>query len=257
MNWILVLIFFVLGASVGSFVNVLIERSIQGRDWVRGRSRCDYCQKTLRWFDTIPLFSFLVYRGKTRCCHKNLSWKYPIVELLFGFLFVWWLLMGFVFFRLASSPWTVIQPGFWLVSAILLLIIGLGDMYYGMILMPVIYLGIGLLYCYRLGVYTKFDYLGMLIAGLLSGGFLLAIRILTKGKGMGDGDPYLAFWTGSILGLSRAFEGMLFAFVIGAIVGIFLIIFKQKSLKERIAFGPFLILGLVVGLVTNYYGWQL
>lgn len=255
MNIVLVGLIFLLGASVGSFVNVLVSRSIAGDDWLRGRSRCDRCGKVLAWYDMIPLLSFAVYRGKSRCCNKRLSMSHPIVEGLFGLLFVWWLLVGFVFFQLATAPWTIIQPLFWLGIGILLLILMVADALYGVILMPFIYISSIWIYGYRLalaisGTYQWSDLGLTLISGILSFGFLQALHLITKGRGMGDGDPYLAFVTGSLLAGTAAFWGMLAAFILGSLWGIALILLSLKKMSQTIPFGPFLVVGCLVTLLA-------
>jgi len=254
MNIFLAGLIFFLGASVGSFVNVLVSRSIVGSDWVRGSSKCDWCGKPLTWYDMIPLLSFLVYRGKSRCCKEGLSIAHPIVEGLFGMLFVWWLLVGFVFFQLATAPWTIIQPLFWLGIGILLLILMVGDAMYGVILMPFIYISAIWIYGYRLalaatGTYQWTDLGVTLLSGILSFGFIQALRMITKGRGMGDGDPYLAFVTGSLLAGIAAFWGMLLAFILGSIWGMGLILLSLKKMSESIPFGPFLVIGCLITLL--------
>lgn len=254
MNWLLIFIIFLLGASVGSFVNVLVSRSISKDDWLGGRSRCDHCGKELSWYDMIPLLSYVVYRGKSRCCNKRLSMAHPIVEGLFGMLFVWWLLVGFVFFQLATAPWTIIQPMFWLGIGILLLILMIADALYGVILMPFIYISAIWIYGYRLalaatGTYQWSDLGLTLLSGMVSFGFLYALHIITKGRGMGDGDPYLAFVTGSLLVGTAAFWGMLLAFILGSVWGLALILLSFKKMSQTIPFGPFLVIGCLLTLL--------
>lgn len=259
MIWIFVgLMVFFLGSCVGSFVNVLITRSLAGKDWIRGRSKCDYCQHELAWFDNIPLLSYAFYRGKSRCCNKKLTLRHPIVEAIFGVLFVWWLAVGFLFFQLASSPWIVIQPLFWLIIAVILMIIATADFFHGVILMPLVYIGVVWVYLYRGmlyfgAAYQWEDLLGMLIAGALSYGFLWFLRVITKGRGMGDGDPYLAFLTGSLLGVPRAGVGMLAAFIIGAIWGVILLMMKKKNWGQTLPFGPFIVIGCLVALIFTHF----
>ena len=245
MNLVLIVIIFLLGTCIGSFVNVLISRSIAARDWLRGRSECDVCHKELSWYDMVPLLSFVMYKGRSRCCHKKLSMIHPIVEGLFGALFVWWLIVGFVFFQLATAPWTVIQPLFWLGIGIFLLIIAVADALYGVILMPFIYIAATWIYGYRLalaisGTYQWVDLGLTLLSGVLSFSFLQLLRIITKGRGMGDGDPYLAFVTGSLLSGMGAFWGMLLSFILGSIWGVGLIVMRVKKINQTIPFGPFL-----------------
>lgn len=258
MTLLLAFIVFFIGACVGSFVNVLISRSLEGKDWVKGRSKCDHCKRVLSWYDNIPLFSYIVYRGVSRCCHKKLTLRHLIVESIFGILFIWWLIVGFLFFQLASGPWIVLQPLFWLGIAIILMIIATADFLHGVIFMPLIYIGVVWVYVYRAllylgGTYNGNDLIGMLVAGGLSFGFLWFLRFITKGRGMGDGDPYLAFLTGSLLGIPRAGTGMLAAFIIGAIWGVILLLMKKKNWGQTLPFGPFLVVGCLVGLLFTHF----
>jgi leader peptidase (prepilin peptidase)/N-methyltransferase len=179
---------------------------------------------------------------------------HPIVEGLFGSLFVWWLIVGFVFFQLATAPWTIIQPLFWLGIGILLLIIAVADALYGVILMPFIYLSSVWVYGYRLalsmsGTYQWNDMGVTLISGILSFGFLQLLRLITKGRGMGDGDPYLAFVTGSLLSGIGAFWGMLLAFILGSLWGVGLMLIGAKKFNQSIPFGPFLVAGAALALL--------
>lgn len=114
--FLVTLLLFFLGTIVGSFVNVVIHRSIEGEQWIKGRSKCDHCGKVLPWYDMFPLLSYFVLQGKSRCCHKPLSISHPVVEFLTGILFVWWYWGGTFFFQLAQAPFSVVQPFFWLIA---------------------------------------------------------------------------------------------------------------------------------------------
>ena len=220
--WYFLLTFF-LGASVGSFVNVLIDRTILGQDWVSGRSHCDKCKKTLAWYDMIPILSFVLYRGRARCCKAPLPYRYPIVEAVVGCLFVWWLVVGFAFFRLVSTPLTAIQPLFWLVTGIILLILAVADFYYGVVLMRVLWVGSIMAVLYRavlwyFGVFQFYDLVGSLI---VAASFYVLFWLLykaTRGRGMADGDMYVAMYMGLLLGWPRG-GALLGSFVLGAVVG--------------------------------------
>lgn len=250
---------FFLGACVGSFVNVLIDRTITGRDWVRGRSECDHCHKTLAWYDMIPILSFLIYRGKSRCCHKRLSYRYPLVEVIVGSLFAWWMIVGFVFFRLVSAPLTVIQPAFWLFTGILIVILTLSDLFYGVILMNVVYLGCTLTIIYRL-ILTYFGAYQMpdLVISLLTGGafyvFFWLLWKITKGKGMADGDMYAAMYMGILLGWPRGIVAMFGSFILGAVIGILLIATGIRGRKDSVPFVPFMMAATIISLL---FGTQL
>ena len=75
---IMELLVFILGASIGSFLNVLIDR-LPNEESIIGRSHCDYCRKKIAWYDLFPIISFLILKGKTRCCHKKLNLQYPLI----------------------------------------------------------------------------------------------------------------------------------------------------------------------------------
>src|SRR3989339_1486823 len=81
------LVIFIFGASIGSFLNVLIDRLPEEKS-INGRSHCDFCGKKITWYDLIPVLSFILLGGKCRYCHKKLSLQYPVIELITGVIFV-------------------------------------------------------------------------------------------------------------------------------------------------------------------------
>lgn len=247
---------FFLGAAVGSFVNVLIDRTIAGEDWVSGRSHCDFCKKPLNWYDMIPVVSFLAYGGKSRCCRKPLSYQYPIVEIIVGLLFVWWLAVGFWFFRLVNAPLVVIQPAFWLITGILLAILALADLFYGVVIMPIVWVGVALTLIYRLVLwnYGAFQYGDLQSALLLAITFFTFFYLLykvTKGRGMADGDMYVALYMGLLLGWPKGMVAMMGSFILGALVGVFLIATKIRSRKQTVPFVPFMVTATVIALLWS------
>jgi prepilin signal peptidase PulO-like enzyme (type II secretory pathway) len=93
--WPFVLIAGLLGAAIASFGQCVITRTIQGRSWVSGRSVCDKCGKQISWYENLPVVSYLLQTGKSRCCKQRLSPIYLISELAVGgacAVVVWWLL---------------------------------------------------------------------------------------------------------------------------------------------------------------------
>ena len=264
MGLLAVLLLFFIGAAVGSFVNVLIYRTVEGEDWVKGRSRCDQCRKLIAWYDNIPLLSYLILGGKCRNCQKPISIQHPVIELLTGLLFVWWYLIGFTFFKLVESPLSYVQPIFWLIVGLLLLIIFVADWLY-QIIPDFANVGLGILaVVYRLylsmtGVMRWEDFWAAVLTGLVMFGLLFLIWWLTRGRGMGFGDVKFALVMGILLGWPRAGIALFLAFVLGALVGVILILVRVKKPRERIAFGPFLVLGTAIALVwgLQLYGWYM
>ncbi len=79
---------FIFGAVVGSFLNVVILRLNTGQSIVSGRSKCFSCAKKLRWYELLPVISFIFLRGKCSACRANISWQYPAVEIVTGLIFL-------------------------------------------------------------------------------------------------------------------------------------------------------------------------
>jgi len=247
---------FVLGAVIGSFLNVLIYRTIQGESWLTGRSRCDHCQKKISWYDNIPVLSFLLLGGKSRCCKKQIPISYPFVELITGSLFVWWYGIGFVFFRLTTTPFQVLQPFFWLLVGVLLLTIFFADLMHMIIPDLVVGALFLLTLAYRLYLTAVsimqvqdlyFAALGMVASVLFLGG----LWILTKGKGMGFGDVKLIAPIALLLGWPKILVGLFMAFVIGGII-VGLINFLVKPLIKLISLPLVFLSGGLFMVVINF-----
>lgn len=208
----------IVGLAVGSFLNVLIDRLPKGETVVAGRSRCDHCGKTLRWFELIPLLSFFLQRGRCRRCHASISWQYPIVEAITGIAF-----------------WHGVNP---LVFSSLLVIFA-ADLKYQII--PDSMVGIGLI-----GAVAQRGIIGQnILAGAAAAAFFSLLYAITRGRGMGLGDVKLAFLLGVLLGFPAIAVCVYLAFLTGAVVGVILMLLGKKNFHSTIAFGPFLILAAI------------
>ena len=214
----MIILFFIFGLAVGSFLNSVIHRLETGESIVKKRSYCPHCKKILSWFELIPLMSFILQGGKCRKCHKKISWQYPLVELLTGAFF------AFIGFNI-----------FWLFVVSCLIVIFVYDLKHYIIPNEVIYPAIIIAFLYRL--FGGFNYF---LAAIIAGVFFLVIVLISKGKWMGVGDIKLALFMGLILGWPKILVALFLAFLIGALVSVILILFKKKTLKSRIPFGPFL-----------------
>jgi leader peptidase (prepilin peptidase)/N-methyltransferase len=216
---------FILGLLIGSFANVLIDRLPNGESIWWGRSHCDHCKQQLRWFELIPVVSFLLQGSRCRRCHKKFSVQYPIVELITA--------IGFVLLFPHSVSYYVLF--------IALLVIFVADLKYQII--PDSMIVIGCLAAIWTGIH--------LIPAICSFAFFFVLWLVTKKKGMGFGDVKFAFFMGLVLGFPGIVIALYIAFLTGAFVGVILMVGKNKTWKSAIAFGPFLVLGTVVALV-----WQ-
>jgi leader peptidase (prepilin peptidase) / N-methyltransferase len=248
------LLLFMLGAAIGSFLNVVIYRTTTGEGWVKGRSHCETCKKTIAWFDNIPLLSFLVLRGRCRHCKKSLSLSHPVVEGLTGLLFVWWYFAGFFFFQLTQQPFTILQPLFWLAVGLILLAIFIIDFKYMIIPDQLVAALFVLVIFYRVGL-TMFGEmqvrdLALSLATMAgSTALLFMIWYITRGRGIGFGDVKLALPLGLLLGWPRAIVWIFGSFMLGAAVGIALIVMKKAKMKTALPFGPFLVAGTLISLI--------
>lgn len=245
---------FIFGLVAGSFLNVVVYRVLTGDSPFKGRSKCPKCKRQIAWYDNMPLLSFVMLGGRCRWCHKKISIRYPLLELLTGMLFVWWFGMGQIFFRLTQQPYTIIQPGFWLIVGIGLVSLLVADLWWS-VLPDVFTIGLAVLaFLYRFlltlaGIMKLPDFLGAIGAGLLAAGFFAALIIGTRGKGMGWGDVKLAVLMGLLLGWPRILVALFVSFLTGAIVGIILILIGKKRFGQTVPFGPFLIMGTGAALV--------
>ncbi len=255
---------FILGAAIGSFLNVVIMRSALEEVWIQGRSRCDSCRTVLKWYDMIPLLSYWWLGGKCRYCRALIPVSHPVVEVLTGSLFVWWYWFGFLFFKLAEQPFTIVQPLFWLVVGLLLLVIFFADLWYYLIpdsavifltLLAVGYRAALVLY----GVMRPDDLTSTVIGVFGAVGFLYALWFGTKKRGMGFGDVKLMMPLGLLLGWQSTIVCLFLAFISGGVVGAYLLLTGKRSLKQPVPFGPFLIIAAFFSLVWGevVFGWYM
>ena len=232
---------FILGLSVGSFLNVCVDRLSKGKSLL-GRSQCDFCHKSLEPVDLIPVLSFFVQKGRCRYCHKKLSWYYPFMELLTGmvFLFLWIYL-----------PYSIYVKSLYLFLFSTLIVIFFADVKYQIIPdeMQVAFLAASV----ALLVAQDGPFLwSALFRHLLEGAAVMApmylIYAFSKGRALGLGDVKFSFILGVFLGVLWGYIALYLGFVFGAVVGIYLLFAKKKKMKSKIAFGPFLVLGLTAVL---------
>lgn len=218
---------FILGLCVGSFLNVVINRLETKESIFFGRSHCPKCKTVLKWFDLIPLFSFFFLKRRCRKCGKEISWQYPLVELTTGLLFL-----------------SVFNNPYYLIIVSFLIVIFVYDLKHYIIPDVIIYPAIVLSF-----FFSSFE-----ILSLVGAVFFLSIVLVSRGKWMGMGDVKLAVFMGFVLGWPEILSALLLSFILGATVGIILIILKRKKLKSEIPFGPFLCLAT---LIMMLYGQQI
>lgn len=247
MTWFLGFIAFLLGLSIGSFINAWSFRLGTGRS-ILEPSSCLSCGRRLHWFELVPVLSFLFLLGKCRSCKTALSLQYPLVELAAGILFV------LIFLRFPVSDvsslathYSLLTTSFFFWSV--LLAIAVYDFHTTIILDRAALLAGVVGFFAPLAASGAFLSLKHLLAGPLLALPLAAFWFLSRGRWMGLGDAKLQLGIGWFLGFSMGTTGLLFAFWLGAAVGVTLIAMgkiagaQRYSLKSELPFGPFLALG--------------
>ena len=234
-NFLIYLSIFVFGLIFGSFLNCVIYRLHSGESFLKGRSFCPNCQHILSWPDLIPVFSFLILKGKCRYCHKPISLQYPLVELATGTVFL------LIFWNLEFGIWDLL---FRLLISCFLIIIFVYDLKHYIIPDQVIYPAIVIAFLYNIHQFTIDNFLSAF--GAVA--FFLMLVVISHEKWLGWGDVKLAFLMGLFLGWPKILLALFLAFFIGAIIGIGLIIAGKKTLKSEIPFGPFLVSGTFLAL---------
>lgn len=220
-----IIVFLVLvGLSLGSFVNVLIYRLPRGIT-LFGRSFCPSCQRQISWFDNIPILSFLFLKGKCRNCHKKISFQYPLIETIAA-------LAAIIIY--ISVPNLLLFVTYYLLFIIFLAIFVI-DMKHQIIPDSLVFLGLGIaIFNFQFSIFNFF-------AGFFAASALLLLHFATRGRGMGLGDVKLAVLGGVLVGPKHVLLWLFLAFLTGALASIILIMLKKKAIKDKIAFGPFLI----------------
>ncbi len=251
MSLLFLIPFFVIGAFVGSFLGVLVNRIPKGKNFITGRSVCDFCNKTLEWNDLIPVISYLLLKGKCRYCHFKLSIFYPVIEILSGVIFA----LAFLYFP-TFNP----EMFYYLFVFSALIVIFFTDLKYG-IIPDKILLPMSLIVLFWVFISKRGELLGNLLMALFASAFFIAISLLyyfIRGKiAMGGGDIKFAFFMGLFLGFPNTIVALYIAFLTAALYSIILIIWRKKAfLKDSIPFGPFLVIGVFISVFLGNYLWQ-
>lgn len=238
---------FLFGTVVGSFLNVCICRMPKDESIVSPPSHCPFCDYQIRWYDNIPLLSYLLLRGKCRGCGTHISLQYPLVELLNG------LLTLAIFLRFGPS--LSFLALFLFCSS--LVVITFIDIEHQIIPDEISLSGIviGFAFSFFLPWQTWLD---SLFGILLGGGSLLLVAYgyqwLTGKEGMGGGDIKLLAMMGAFLGW-KSIPFIIFASsLVGSVVGVSMMLIQKKDSKLAIPFGPYLAFGAVLYI---FYGRQL
>ncbi|MFQ6008142.1 MAG: prepilin peptidase [Candidatus Zixiibacteriota bacterium] len=232
-----------LGLVIGSFLNVVIYRLPRRIPFSFGRSVCTQCSTQLKWYHNIPVFSFIVLRGKCAFCGKRISFRYPVVEMIntLCYLYFYWyfgLSWDFAVFALLSS---------------VLLTIFFIDLDFqiipDVITLPGLVLGLAVSLLPG-GIGTLDAFIGMLVGGVSL--YLIALLgdWLFKRESMGGGDIKMAAMLGTFLGWQKMFLIFIAAALIGLVASLVMMLFSAHIRKTRVVpFGPFLAMAAMIAIL--------
>ncbi len=291
-----IILLFLFGLAIGSFLNVVIfrytpEKRVFDRKVLGGRSRCPYCGHVLGAGELVPVVSFLIQRGKCRICKHRLSLQYPLVELggaaIFAFLPLFlnstYGMSNIIFFTAAAPLWYYGLVAMWILVALSWIVLTAIDLRHyvipnelnaflfilGAVITVLLAVHHADIFPFRSSFLRNYTLLfsfsdGVLlnhILGMVFGGAFFALLVaLSRGRGMGFGDVKLMLASGLVLGWPDIALSTILSFVIGGILGGLLILIKQKTMKDRIPFAPFLVLGFFLtvffgfAIVRGYFG---
>ena len=243
----LTVISIIFGALVGSFLNVCIFRLPKEESIIWPGSHCPHCKKPIKFYDNIPLISYLLLKGRCRYCKGSISLQYPLVEGITA--------LSSLFLIIKFGPSLSYLFYFAFVAA--LIVITVIDLYHQIIPDAISLPGIGVGLLASL-IIPQITFSNSLIGILLGGGSLFIVATfyqwLFKREGMGGGDIKLLAMIGAFLGWKAVILTILLSSLIGSMTGILMMVVKGKDFKYAIPFGPFLSLGAVISL---FYGEEI
>jgi leader peptidase (prepilin peptidase)/N-methyltransferase len=237
-----IIIILLFGLAWGSFLNVVIYRLPLGMSLLRPPSFCPGCNKKINFFDNIPVFSYVILRGKCRACGNKIPFSTVLVEILtpLSFLFIFQK-YSLSFFFFASC-----------LFASAMIVLGFIDFYHQILPDEITLPGLVLALVYA-PFRSDLDLTQALIGAVAGAGFLLFIYgtyyLLRKKEGLGMGDVTMMLLIGAYLGLRLTFFTLILASFVGAIVGVFFIFFRKKDLQYSLPFGTFLAPAAYVALL--------
>lgn len=244
---IFILCVFLMGGSIFSFVNVIADRLPENESIVKGRSHCDECRKQLKFIEMIPVFSYILLRGKCRHCGAKLSKRYFVTEFAGGILAIytvyvyWWnpmqMIMAFVFIAVLACVFLIDMVTMTIPNKVVI----------AMFIVAVI----------SIFVYNDLSIISRII-GFFDVSLPLLIITMAINGAFGGGDIKLMAATGIFLGWKLNLFALFVAIITGGIYGIVLLIKGGKNKNSHFAFGPFLAVGCVAALfwgesILNWY----
>ena len=238
-----ILLFALVGAVVGSFLNVCIYRLPRGQSIVWPPSACPSCRRRLAWFENVPVVGYLILRGRCRTCRAPIGLRYPLVEAVTALMF-------------AAALWYY-GPGVLLVSRLVfgcaLIVLFAIDLEHH--LLPNVITLPGIVIGFAFSFVAGPGWLGSLIGILVGGGILYTIAEVyfrvRREEGLGMGDVKMLAMIGAFLGWQLTLMTLMMASFSGSVIGVLMIAARRGDLKYALPFGTFLAMGAALAAVVG------
>jgi prepilin signal peptidase PulO-like enzyme (type II secretory pathway) len=248
MNIFSIVITFIFGTIIGSFLNVVALRFNTGKG-VNGRSACMSCNTQLTWKELVPMVSFLVQKGKCKKCESKISWQYPLIETLSGLI-----ALGIIWYFPPTSAVVGFQTFLYLLVTCILLVITIYDTRHKIIpdMLSYTFAAISLVSLFVGGSsWWHVPPWSALAAGPLIALPFALIWLVSKGQWMGLGDAKLCLGIGWLLGIGEGVNAVVLSFYIAAVMSVTWLLLTRGKIKPRteIPFGPYLIFGMYLVLL--------
>lgn len=250
---------FIFGLIIGSFLNCLVWRLYKGESlW--GRSYCPLCRRPIAWYDNVPLLSFIFLGGRCRQCRQKISWQYPLVELATGLLFGgallnnlggWGVVVGTDYFELlfkmaAPRFYLNLLRDYFIIAT--MIVVFLYDLRWYLISNAVIIPAAAVIFI--LNLLLGFSWYNSILFAIISSSFFLLQFIITKRRGIGEGDIWLGFLLGLIFpALPLWWLAIIVAYFLGALVGLLLLLGRKKKWGSKLPLGVFLATATILVLL--------
>lgn len=241
------------GASMGSFITMLVYRMHKKVPIGTSRSRCPECTHALKWFELIPLLSFLFLKGTCGNCHKKIPVRYFLIEFATTvlYLYAWYSYIH------SSHPSVVVLLRDWLVIFVAVFTFAY-DILYLEVSMGIT-IGGGILVAILSLIYLGSDWMSVFGGIFVGVGWFGTQYVISHGRWIGGGDIMIGFFMGASLGLWKTIVALGCAYIIGGSWGLALLLSRRKQRKDQIAFGTFLTIGTLIALwwgseIVAWYG---
>lgn len=232
---------FIAGTIIGSFLNVVIYRLPRRLSLWRPGSRCPTCERSIPWFANVPIWGFIILRGRCGHCRERISWRYPIVEIIAGLIVA-------LSFAGTGQPLLAAKMAF---LGLTLLTVGLIDWDHKIIPNAIMYPGIvaGFVFAGFQSTDSFTDAItGFLVGGMSFWTIAFAGRLIFRRDAMGGGDVKLAAFLGAFLGWEYLALSVLLGFLLLTVIGWTRLLIGRGRRYEEIPLAPFLAAGVVMAI---------